>query len=197
MIPSVLGLPSSASVLSLAFIPPCQIAWSRGVVRSFQLEALHYLSDMPLICLNCDSVRVFNDTVECSPALLEVWVSPEYLFPDLILLGYHLDEELYGRPWSTDCNVVAVHGRHDILPLDAASPHIWARASPRQSETSERRGQFLFPILCGVTRAVQAVSQQSTHVFVTWLVVLGRQFDKYLSSCWSVEVRPPHVDRCQ
>ena len=51
-----------------------------------QLEALHYLSDMPLICLNCDAVAIrFNDTVEYSPALLEVWVSPEYLFPGLIL----------------------------------------------------------------------------------------------------------------
>ena len=39
------------------------------------------LCDMPLICLNCDSVTVpVNDTVEYSPALLEIWVSPEYLF---------------------------------------------------------------------------------------------------------------------
>ena len=28
-------------------------------------------------------------------------------------------------------------------------------------------------------------------------VRLGRQFDKYYSSCWSVKVRPPHVDQCQ
>ena len=76
-----LGLPTKYLPIllthSLAFIPPCRIAWSRRVVRSFQLEALHYLSDMPLICLNCDSVTVpFSDAVEYSPALLEIWVSP-------------------------------------------------------------------------------------------------------------------------
>ena len=62
---------------------------------------------------------------------------------------------------------------------------------------TQRRCQFLFPILCGVTCAVQAVSQQSTHMFVTRLVVLGQQFDKHFSSCWSVQVRPPHIDQCQ
>ena len=36
----------------------------------------------------------------------------------------------------------------------------------------------LLPILCGVPRAVQAVLQQSAHVFVTWMVIFGRQFDK-------------------
>ena len=56
------------------------------MVRSLQLETLHYLYDMPLICLNCDANAIpFNNTVENFPALLEVWVSSEYLFLDLIL----------------------------------------------------------------------------------------------------------------
>ena len=45
--------------------------------------------------------------------------------------------------------------------------------------------------LPGVTCAVQAVSKQSTHMFVTRLVVLGRQFDKHFSSCWTFPSRSP------
>ena len=75
VIPSALGLSSSTSVLPLAFI---YRTWSRRVVCSLQL--------IPLIGLNCDAVAIpFNDTVEYSPALLEVWVFPEFLFPDLTL----------------------------------------------------------------------------------------------------------------
>ena len=129
--------------------------------------------------------------------LFSVWVFADHLFPDLILFGYHLDEVLHCRPLPTDCDVVAAHGCHDVLSLDAASPHARARGSPRQSETAERRYQFLFPIVCGITRSVQALPQQPTHVFVTWLVVLGWKFDEYFSSCWNVKVRPPHVDHCQ
>ena len=58
------------------------------------------------------------------------------------------------------------------------------------------RSLSVLPLLCGVTRDVQAVSQQSAHVFVTWKVILERQFNKYPSLCWSMEVRPPQVKQC-
>ena len=168
------------------------------MVRSLQLEALHYLSDMPLICLNSDAVTIpFNDAVEYSPALLEVWSPPSTCF----LISYFLDIILMRDSTADRCPPIVMSSPCTVATmsssLDAASPHARARASPRQPETAERRCQFLFPILCGVTCAVQAVSQQSTHMFVTRLVVLGRQFDKHFSSCWSVKVRPPHVDQCQ
>ena len=120
---------------------------------------------MPLIFLHCDAVAI--------------------PFNDTVEFS----------PALTDGDVVAVHGCHDVLFLDAASPHARARASHRQSETAERCCHFIFPILCGVTRAVQAASQQSTHVFVTRLVVLGRQFDKHFYSCWSATIRPPSARR--
>ena len=83
-----------------------------------------------------------------------------------------------------------------MLALDAAFPHTRARAPSLQFEIAECRYQLLLPTLGGVARAVQAVLQQPEHVFVTWLVVLGWQFDKHSSSCWSVEVRPSHVNKC-
>ena len=41
-----------------------------------------------------------------------------------------------------------------------------------------------------------SVDVSSAHVLVTCLVILWRQFDKHSPSCWSVEVRPSHVDQC-
>ena len=64
---------------------------------------------------------------------------PEYLFLDLILFGYHLDEELHCRPLPTDCDVVAVHGRHDGLPLDAASPHAGARKRKKKKKREKEK----------------------------------------------------------
>ena len=101
--------------------------------------------------------------VELSPALLEVWVSPEHLFLDLILFGYHLDEELHCRPLPPIVMSSPVHGCHDVLSLDAASPHARARASPRQSETAERRCQFLFHI-CAASRVPYRLYRSSPHM---------------------------------
>ena len=51
---------------------------------------------------------------------------------------------------------------------------------------------------CAASRVPYRLYRSSPHIcVVTRLVVLRRQFDKHFSSCWSVRVRPPHVDQCQ
>ena len=70
-------------------------------------------------------------------------------------------------------------------PLIQPFPHTRARAPSRQFEIAECRCQLFFPILCGLTRAVQAVLQATARTCV-------RRLDKYSSSCWSVEVRSSH-----
>ena len=83
-----------------------------------------------------------------------------------------------------------------MFALDAPLPHAWARDPSRQREIPECRCKLFLAIRCDDAGAVQAVLQQPAHVLVTCLVIFGRQFDKYLSSCCSVEARPPHVDQC-
>ena len=69
------------------------LSTAHGVAEWFaglQLEALHCLSDVPLICLNCDAFAIpFNDTIEHFCALLEVPPSTFFLisyFLDIILM---------------------------------------------------------------------------------------------------------------
>ena len=54
-----------------------------------------------------------------------------------------------------------------MYDLDATSPHTWGRDPSRQLEVAECRYKLFFPIVCGVTRAVQAVLQQRAHVLIT------------------------------
>ena len=118
------------------------------------------------------------------------------LLLDLVFSRCLFDEKLQRRPLSTDRDVVSVHGYHDLFALDASSPHAWAGDPSRQLEVAESRCELLLPILCGVARAVQALLQLPAHVLIACLVVLWRQFDENSSSCWSVEVRPSHIDKC-
>ena len=85
-------------------------------------------------------------------------------------------------------------------PIVMSSPCTVATMSsplmhPRHTHGMRSPSSILFPILCGVTCAVRAVLQRAARVFVTWLVIFGRHFDKHPSSCRSVEVPPPHVDQ--
>ena len=83
-----------------------------------------------------------------------------------------------------------------MFSLGAALPHAWARDPSRQLEIAVCRCQLFLSFFCAASRAVQAVLQQPADVFVTCLIIFWRQFDEYSSSCWSVEVRPSHVDEC-
>ena len=163
------------------------------MVRSLQLEAFHDLSDIPLIYLNCDAIAIpFNDTVEYSPALLEVWVSPP---STCFLISYFLDIILMRNSTAVRCP-----------PIVMSSPCTVATTSPPVMRPLHTHGHALLLVslrplsvdacsssqFCAAPRvpAVQAVSQQSTHVFVSWLVVLRRQIDKHPSSCLSVRSTP-------
>ena len=66
------------------------------------------------------------------------------------------------------------HGGQEMFSIDAICPHTWARNPSRQLEVAECRCKLFLSILCGVSRAVQAVLQQPAHVFVTCLVILWR-----------------------
>ena len=82
-----------------------------------------------------------------------------------------------------------------MFAFDAALPHAWARDPSRQLQIAECRCKLFLPILCGVACAVQPVLKQLAHVFVTCLAIFWRPFDEYSSSCWSVEIRPSHVNQ--
>ena len=130
-----------------------------------------YLPDVSLICLNCDTVVIpFDDAIH------------DHLLLDLVLFDIILV-----RDSTADLSPPIVMSSPRTVailspPLDVASPHARARTSPRQFQAVERRCQLLFPILCSVACAVQTVSQLPAHVFVTWLEVVGWQFDKHVSS---------------
>ena len=62
--------------------------------------------------------------------------------------------------------------------------------SSRQFELPEHRRKLLLPVLRGVARAVQTVSQQSAHVLIARLVILWGQLVEHSPSRWRVEVRP-------
>ena len=113
-----------------------------------------------------------------------------------MLSRYHFDEEFHCRSFSTNRDVVPMHGCHDMSDLDAPLPHAWARDPSRQHEIAECRCKLFLPILCSVARDVQAKSRQPAHAFVTCLVIFWRQFLQCPPSCWSVEVRPSHVHQC-
>ena len=206
VVPLVLGLSLSSStpILSISFIIPCADlilafhgTWSRSVVRSFQLKTLQYLPDVPLVRLNCDAATTsLDDPIQYSSTLLKVCVFSNHLLLDLIFPRYLTAEKFHCRPFTTDRDVVSVHGRHDVLALDVPVPHARACDPSRQLEIAERRGELFLPNLSGVARAIQAVLQQPARVFIAWLTVLGRWFNEYSPSCWSVEVRSPQVNQC-
>ena len=55
------------------------------MIRSFLFEAFEYLPDVSLVCLDCDAVAIlFDDAVQYSSTLLEVWVSPNHLLLDFL-----------------------------------------------------------------------------------------------------------------
>ena len=87
-----------AWVLSLAFVTCCIAlllsfhgAWSRRVIRSFQLKVLQYLPDMSLTRLDCDAVTTpYNDTGQYYSTLVKVCIFPStcfwiWYFLDIIL----------------------------------------------------------------------------------------------------------------
>ena len=62
-------------------VVPVNGTWSRIVVRSFQLETLQYLSDVPLVRLHCDAVTTpFNDTIQYSALFSRSASSPITFF---------------------------------------------------------------------------------------------------------------------
>ena len=183
-VPLVLGLSLFlvASVLSLAFVTPCVAlilplhgAWSRRVIRSFQLKILQYLPDVLLIRLYCDAVTTPSMTRFNIPLFSKSASSPIFCF----LISDFLDillmrKKFHCRSISAGCDLVSVHGCHDMFALDTALPHAWAWDPFRQLEIAECRCKLFLPILCGVAHAVQAVLQQPAHVLVSCLVVLWR-----------------------
>ena len=122
--------------------------------------------------------------------------SPITCFLISYLIGNIFYEKLHHQSFSTRCDVISVHGCHDMFTFDVTLPHTWARGPSRQLEIAECRLNLFLPTLCDVTRAEHAVLQRSAHVFVTCLVILWRQFDECSPSRWSVEVRPSHVNQC-
>ena len=88
--------------------------------------------------------------------LVKVCVFSNHLLLDLVFSRYLADEKTHRRSFTTDGEVIFVHGRHDVLSLDASSPHARACDSSRQSEIAQRRHELFLPILCGVARAIQA-----------------------------------------
>ena len=53
-----------------------------SVIRSFQFD----LPDVSLVCLDCDAVAIpFDDAVQHSSTLLEVWISPDHMLLDFVL----------------------------------------------------------------------------------------------------------------
>ena len=110
------------------------------MVRSFQLETLQYLPDVPLVRLNGDAVATsLDDPIQHSPTLLKVCVFSNHLLLDLIFPRYLSDEKFHHRSFTTVRDVVSVHGCHDMFALDAALPHAWACDPSRQLEIAECR----------------------------------------------------------
>ena len=127
-------------------------------------RGLHYLSDMPLICLNSDAVTIpFNDAVEYSPALLEVWVSPEYLFPDLILLDiilmwYSTADRCPPIVMSSPCTVATTSS-----PL-MCPRHTHGRATPRVSLRSLNVDASSSSQNCAASRVPYRLYRSSPHM---------------------------------
>ena len=191
-----LSLSVSTSTLPLALIiscavliPPVHSTWSRSVIRSFQLEAFEYLPDVPLVWPDGDAVTIptqrHGEVFFRSSSPITCFLISYFLD---ILMRNSTADRCPPTVTSSPCTVC-----HEMFDLDADTQ---GHALPLVNLRSPSRCQSLLPILCGVTRAVQAVSQQPTHVFVTWLVVHGRQFEEDFSSCRSIEIRPPQVDQC-
>ena len=82
-------------------------------------------------------------------------------------------------------------------PLTGTWPHARARDPTRQFEPADRRRKVLLPLLRGVARAVQNVSQQSALVLIARVVTLWRQLDEHSPSRWRLEEQVPRLSPWQ
>ena len=146
--------PSITSCIVLILL--VHVAGSRCVIRSFQPKILQHLPDVSLIRVDRDAVATTpDDTVQDCSTPLKVCVFSDHFLLDLVFSLCHFDEEFHCRSFSTERDVVPVHGCHDMFTLDATLPHVWARDPSRQLEIAECRCKIFLPIWCSVARAVQ------------------------------------------
>ena len=96
---------------------------------------------------------------------------------------------------STNRDVIPLHSGHDVFALDAP-PDARARDSFLQVDAAGSRRELFLSILRGFS-AYKTIFQQSTPVFITSLLILRRQLNRYSPSRCSVHVRPSPVDKCQ
>ena len=88
-----------------------------------------------------------------------------------------------------------MHSCRDMFALDEAFPHAWACAPSRQFEIAECRLPAPPPNFVRRRAVPYKLYCNSPHMCSPpCLVIFWRQFDKYSSSCWSVEVRS--LDGC-
>ena len=112
--------------------------------RMFQLHSSCDLSDMPLVCLNCDSFsRPSDDPVQISASSQSTYIgrSSDAWF------RISFREPLHGRSCSSKRDLVSVHCGHDLILVDAASPRTRATCSSCQSQTGKRRRTLFLPIV--------------------------------------------------
>ena len=102
-----------------------------------------------------------DDPIQYSSTLLKVCVFSNHLLLDLIFPRYLSDETFHCRSFTTDRD--SVHGRHDLLALDATVPHTWARGPSRQLESLsvDERSSSRF---CAASRVPYKLYCDSPHM---------------------------------
>ena len=146
------------------------VAWSRCVIRLFQLKILQYLPDTSLIRLDRDAIATpLDDTIQDSNSRSASSPITCFLisyFLDIIFMRHSTAHRSPPILMSSPCRVATTCSAL-MQPC-----HTHGHAIPLVNfEVPEWRCKLFLPILCGVARAVQAVLQQPAHVSITCLVI--------------------------